>query len=83
MTKHQQIDMDTLLRSLDMIQSNEERKEYLATWCPCLHIFVLQKRGMDEELRAYDEKCKSYENDKDPSKYSLYVQGYWLPYLQR
>ena len=65
------------------MQSNEERTEYLATWCPCLYIFVLKKRGMEEELKAFDEKCKSYENDKDPSKYSLYVHGHWFPYLQR
>ena len=82
-TKHQPVDIDALLKSLDQMQSNEERKEYLATWCPCLYIFVLKKRGMEEELKAYDEKCKSYENDKDSSKYSLYVHGHWFKYLRK
>ena len=40
-TKHQQIDLDALLKSLDQMQSNAERTEYLSTWCPCLYIFVL------------------------------------------
>ena len=75
--------MDALLKSLDQMQSNEERTEYLATWCPCLYIFVLKKRGMTEKLKAFDEKCKSYKNDEDPSKYSLYVHGHWFPDLQR
>ena len=77
-TKHQQIDMRAIVDLLDKMKTNEERFEYLSTWYPCLHIFVLQKRGMVEELRAFDEKCKSYEKDKDPSKFSLYVHGHWL-----
>ena len=36
-----------------------------------------------EELKLYYERCKSYEIDEDHSKYSLYVHGYWFPYLQR
>ena len=40
-TKHQQIDLDALLKSLDQMQSDAEKTEYLSTWCPCLYIFVL------------------------------------------
>ena len=69
--------MDVLLKTLDQMGSEKERSEYLSAWFPCLYIFFLQKRGMNEELKAFDEKCKSYENDKDPSKYSLYVHGHW------
>ena len=65
------------------MKTNNERVDYLSERYPCLYIFVLQKRGMDERLRAYDEMCQSYEYDKDPSKYSLYLHGHWLPYLQR
>ena len=75
--------MDTLVKKLDQMQTNDERCEHLSIWCPCLYIFVLQKRGMVEKLSAYVERCKLYENDKDPSTFSLYVHGYWLPYLQR
>ena len=43
------------------------------TWVYGIHacIYVLQKRGMDEELITYDEKCKSYENDKNLSKFMI------------
>ena len=41
-TKYQPIDLDALLKSLDQMQSNTKRTEYLAIWCPCLYIFVLK-----------------------------------------
>ena len=39
-TKHQQINMNALFKSLDQIKSNEEMTEYLGAWYPCLYIFV-------------------------------------------
>ena len=73
--------MGAILSKLDEMKSNKERIEFLSTWYPQLYIFVQQKRGMVTELRAYIQKCKSCENDSDPSKFSLYVHGYWLPCL--
>ena len=75
--------MQKLLEMLECMKTNKERADYLRERYPCLYIFMLQKRGLDERLEAYDERCKSYEKDKDPNMYSLYVYGYWLPYLQR
>ena len=43
-------------------------------------VFVMKEFGMQRELRDYLEKCQSYENDW--VKYSYYVHGYWLPYVQ-
>ena len=75
------MNLQNLLEILESMKTNNERVDYLSERYPCLYIFVLQKRGMYEELRVYDEKCKSYETDKDPSKYSLYFHGHLLPYL--
>ena len=77
------MNLQSLLEILESMKTNNEIVDYLSERYPCLYIFVLQKRGMDGELKAYYEKCKSYENDEDLSKYSLYVHGHWLPYLQR
>ena len=61
--------------------TNKDRIGYLGVWYPCLCIFILKKRGMNTEGRAYMERCKNFEYDYDESKYSLYVYGYWIPYL--
>ena len=67
---------------LEGMKTNTERVDYLSEICPALTIFVLQKRA-NERLRTYEERFKSYGNDKDTSKWSLYLYGYWLPFLQR
>ena len=79
-TKYQQVDMKALLSLLESMQNDQQRFDYLSVWCPCLHIYVLQKRGKKSELAAYMETCKSYENHWP--KYSLYIHGYWLPHLE-
>ena len=40
-----------------------------------------ENRDSDSEIEITDELL--IEKDKDPSKFSLYVHGHWLPYLQR
>ena len=39
-TRHQEIDMEAILKLLDGMQTNQERIEYLSTCYPCLYIFV-------------------------------------------
>ena len=65
------------------MQKNKERIEYLGEWCPCLYLFALKKNGMTEKLQEYIKKCESYEDDYDYdfSTYSLYIHGFWHPYL--
>ena len=36
---------------------------------------------MHKEVEEYMDICKSYENDY--KMYSLYVHGYWLPYVEQ
>jgi len=73
--------MKDLLVYLRLMKGDEERIEYLAKEYPCLYIFILQKLGHEEELRQYMQKCEKYEYDY--KKYSLYIHGYWLPYLKQ
>ena len=40
----------------------------------------MKEFGLKHELQEYFEKCQTFENDW--VKYSFYVHGYWLPYLQ-
>ena len=71
-----------MLKSIEGMQTNRKVIEYLSDWYPCLYIYILKKRSMDLELSKYMNTCKQYENDRDATKYSKYVHGYWIPYLQ-
>ena len=42
---------------------------------------MMKKRGMKAEFKQYMDKCESYENDY--RNYTLYIYGYWIPYLQQ
>ena len=46
---------------------------------PCLFFLVAEKLGLYEEIREYMEDCRRLEDDRE--KYSLYVHGYWIPWL--
>ena len=72
--------MQHLLGSLESLKTNKERIDYLSYGYPSLYVFILKKRGMKAELKQYMGICESYENDC--KKYTLYIYGYWLPYLQ-
>ena len=75
--------MDALNRSLAQFKTNNEKIDYLSERYPSLYILMQKKGGHDAKLSAFYAKCKIYENHKDPSKYSLFVHGHWLPHLQR
>ena len=47
---------------------------------PCLCIYVLKKRCQNRDLTNYMTRCKQYKDDV--KKYSIYVHGYFLPWLQ-
>ena len=55
--------------------------QYLMAHFPCLCIHVMKKNGMKRELEKYMEDCKAKE-DGEIGQYSLYVHGYWLPWLE-
>ena len=75
--------MKTVLNSLDKIKTKQEKFNYLGEQYPCLLIFLLKKMGEKQLLENYMSHCKSYESDIDDyENYSLYVHGYFLPWLQ-
>ena len=78
-TRYQHICLSEIVEELSSMLDFDERIEYLGQHYPCLCIFVLKKRGMDKALKKYMEDCKLYENDHE--KYSLYVHGWFLPWI--
>ena len=72
--------MEEVLHKLEGMQSNKKRFEYLGERYPDLFIFLMTKQGMTKELKRYMDKCMTYENDW--KRYTLYVRGFWLPYLR-
>ena len=59
-----------------------DRMRYLAQCYPGLYIHVLKSYFENSQamIEAYMQSCKTFEND--PENYSLYVHGYFLPWLQ-
>ena len=53
--------------------------DYLSEAYPRLFIFILEFFAMNDRIEQYMNKCKAYENDW--YKYSLYVHGYFLVWL--
>ena len=79
-TEHIEVKIESLVEYLKQLDTNKEGLDYLARWYPNLYVFVMEKRGMKQQMKQYMEKCESYENDY--AKFSLYVHGYWLPHLR-
>ena len=69
-----------MISLLEKIKTTDEIIRYLGERCPDLCIYVMDKRGMHQELKDYKMKCRSYLDDS--TKYHLYIRGYWLPHLQ-
>ena len=57
----------------------QQKMDYLSGTYPGLYIFILEFFQMKYKKKQYAIMCKSYE--EDPYKYSLYVHGYFLVWL--
>ena len=55
--------------------------EYFSEAYPSLFLFILNHFKMNDRIERYMTQCKMCEND--PEKYSLYVHGYFLPWLDQ
>ena len=55
--------------------------DFLSETYPSLYIHILDHFGETDKVHKYMEKCKGYE--KDYEKYSLYIHGYWLIWLDQ
>ena len=90
------IDISTVESKLGSFISNEERKvedkketltplqqkmDYLSEEYPRLFMIILESFDMTDRIEQYMSKCKEYEDD--PYRYSLYVHGYFLVWLDQ
>ena len=55
--------------------------DFLSCTYPSLFIFMLEKFEMTDMIEQYMSKCKKHENN--PEKFSLYVHGYFLVWLDQ
>ena len=75
----QVIDLEKVEKELEESVSPRQKMEYLSEAYPSLFIFVLEHLKMPELIELYMQRCKCYEDDVE--RYSLYVHGYFLPWL--
>ena len=59
----------------------QRKMDYLGEAYPRLFLFILDYFDMNDRIEQYMTKCKAFE--KDPYKYSLYVHGYFLVWLDQ
>ena len=55
--------------------------DFLSQSYPSLYILILEHFQLTGRIEDYMEKCKAFENITD--KYSLYIQGYFLIWLDK
>ena len=81
LSKWQKIDLDRVESEIRKFESLQEVDEHLAWHYPTLHICLLQQRQEREKLEKYMDTCRWYA--KDPYKFCLYIQGYFIPWLDQ
>ena len=79
-TRYQHAEYRTVMGALKKIGDSEKRIEFLSQEYPGLYLYVMKERGMHKEVNDYMEKCKLLKDSYE--KYSFFVHGYFLPYLQ-
>ena len=77
------IDLDIVESKLEEIGHLplSQKVDILGNEYPRLFIFILESFDMTERIYEYMDKCKAYENDC--YKYSFYVHGYFLVWLDQ
>ena len=59
----------------------QRKMDYLSGAYPRLYIFILKFFDMTDRVEQYMTMCKPYEDNHE--KYSLYVHGYFLVWLDQ
>ena len=67
---------------LEIVSDDKERMIYLGQEYPSLYIYILEHLERSSEVDQYMAKCKELEEDES-DKYSLYIHGYWLVWLEK
>ena len=55
--------------------------DYLSVEYPSLYIHMLGSLDKPDKIEQYMAKCKEYEDHR--GKFSLYIHGYFLPWLDQ
>ena len=76
---YQHVDIKAVLEQLDIWKYEDDKMGYLGTFYPCLLVVILRKRGKNQELAKY--MYESSKKESDVENYSIYVHGYFLPWL--
>ena len=73
--------MSIVESKLETFKSSKQIMDYLSQAYPSLYLYILEHLQMNDEIEQYMAKCKEYENDHE--KFSLYVHGYFLVWLDQ
>ena len=73
--------MSIVESKLETFKSSKQIMDYLSQAYPSLYLYILEHLKMTDEIEQYMAMCKEYENDHE--KFSLYVHGYFLPWLHQ
>ena len=76
--KYQVIDFQKIIEGWD---NDEQQKTYLSRNYPSLYRYVITELGTEQSLTRYETCCQSLENDH--KKFSLYLHGYFLPWIEK
>ena len=79
--KWQVIKLDVVSTELDTMINLQDKMNYLSESYPGLFICILEHLSMTDKIEDYMTQCKEYENDRE--RYSLYIQGYLLIWLEQ
>ena len=75
------IDLEKVGVQLGELETLGQKMTYLSQHYPCIYLLVLKYLKKEKRIEKYLQHCKSFENDCE--KFSLYINGYWLPWLEQ
>ena len=82
--KYHQFSISSLINQVEKMKTNDQRAELLKVEYPSLYIHYLKKIGTRSDakklLENYKIYCKQFYDD--PNRFSLYLHGWFFPWLQ-
>ena len=74
------VKISNLAEILGSLKKSEQKFSYLKKHYPNIFICVLKELKLFAKINTYMQACKKHEMG-DPKDYSLYIYGYWVPWL--
>ena len=81
LTRWQEFDRKIMQDELKAAKSRKEELDILRNKYTCLYLFALKALNRQREYDNFTNRCKKYRKGK-PENYSIYVHGYFLPWLE-